>query len=72
MQGLLLAPVCWRDGWTSSVFKVSGSVMDSVGTLLFSDTVKKWTMQVSRGFPLCVSPVPSISLPIVSPVINSA
>ena len=37
--------------WSSSVFRVSGSVTDSVGSLLFSKTVRKWTMQVNELWP---------------------
>lgn len=43
------------------------------GTLLFSQTVKKWTMQVNDPWsPSSVPPVPSISPPIMSAVINCA
>lgn len=48
VQDLLLTVVCWGDRWSSLEFRVSSSVKDSVGTLLFNNAVKEWTVQVNE------------------------
>lgn len=55
VQDRLFPAICCRDGWSSTVFRVSSAVMGSLGNLPFRKTAKKWTIGATELW----SPSPS-------------